>query len=246
MQVIDSSAIDSNDNIIKPSRILALPYIETESGIKTESEDIEIKEPVKKITREERRKARNEFLGKNNIEKNVEPEIQPEQMSYSNDPHSDYDGKLIFQWMRRDFDRIREKIEYCESPPISDYPEENMRIAMAVENYKEKGSFRDADKIKDYIESLMWYGKVNEGLFGQDDYILKETIEGYKEIHKHIVMLKDKGEGDEVLRLLNKLILCGARPLVVDETLMKETQYEPSSSEGGVYGGEFNQEEDGI
>lgn len=246
MQVINQQTSQVDDVITKP-KLLALPYYEIKEP-QTEEETVVIEQSRTEIqqrqSKKDRKKQVREFLGKRDEVKEFREEEKP--VMTHDDSYSAYDGELVRQWMRTDFDRIRNKIYYCETPPISDYPEEEMKIENAVKQYKSVGVFRDADKVKDYIESLMWYGKVNPDLFGTDNYILNETIEGYKEIYEKLMKLKGTGDGDEALRLLGKLITVAIRPLVIGETMMKETEYEPSASEGGVYGGEYNQDEDGI
>ena len=249
MQVAEDETSRLEEERIQQSKILALPYREiieeyVQEEPVQEEQPVETDKPIKK-PKQERKRERDEFL-KAVGGKDFRPQQQEEKPLMQADTHSDYDGKLIFQWMRIDFDRIRNKISYCETPQISAYPEENMRIKRTVNMYKQVGVFNDGNKVKNYIESLMWYGKVNPELFGADNYILNETIQGYKEIYDDLMKLENCGEGDEALVLLGKLILVASRPLVIDETLMKQTEYEPSSSEGGVYGGEYNQEEDGM
>lgn len=250
MQVIDEEP-HSMEEKVPQDKIPAMELIEDESPKEDIIETVETKEngPIKIIrkSKQDIKEEKRKFLGREKPRE--KPETKDEEQTEVTDQHLDdivstYDGKLILQWMQTDFEDIRSKIKYCESPPISDYPEENMRIESAVNDYKTKGVYRDGDKIKDYIESLMWYGKVNPNLFGGGNYILNETIQGYKKIYDELVATKDNGEEDNALRLLSKLILVGSRPLVIDKTLMKETEYEPSISEGGVMAGTFEPEGD--
>ena len=147
---------------------------------------------------------------------------------------------MLFRSMSEQLESVREWISYCRKPPISDDPHENREIRKQIENYKKVTLFHDADSIHDGIEGLMWYGIGNENLFGENNYLLNETIKGYKPIYDEITKLKGiEGKGDEALRWLGKLIICAARPLVVDELLIKDTEFEPSIGEGGVFAGDY-------
>lgn len=247
MQITDDNP-HSMDEKVPQDTIPALEFSDDSDVV--EEVKVEPKEQVqpiidKKQSRKNIQREKRKFLGREKDER-MKPEEheEPRQDVILDDIVSTYDGKLQLQWMQEDLESMRSRIRYCESPPISDYPEENMRIDNVVEEYKKNGVFRDASKIKDYIESLMWYGKMNRNLFGSANYLLNETIDGYKKIYDDLMKLKDAGEGDEALRLLAKLILVGSRPMVIDKTLMKETEYEPSISEGGVMSGTFEPEGD--
>lgn len=241
MQVLQ----DENEHqlLMKKLSVPALPFIEQ----KPETEEPvskKVSDGPPKLTKREKRLQRNEFLGKSNPSETIQPEqnteeFSPESFESTDDVHSEHDGKRLMGWMSDKLEGIRQKIEYCDSPPISDDPTENREIKKQIKQYKEVTQFRDADVIKDYIEGLSWYGKINPDLFGKENYLLNETIDGYKEIYEKILECKSMMEYDNALRYLNKLCICAARPLVVDELLMKETEFEPSNSEGGVSQGTY-------
>lgn len=240
MQVLQ----EDNDHqiLMKKLSVPALPFIEQKP---------EIEEPVKKvsdgppkISKRDKKNQRNEFLGKTGRPENVEPEVNTEDIptesfETTDDVHSEHDGKRLMGWMSDALEAIRQKIAYCDSPPISDDPTENREIKKQIKQYKEVTQYRDADSITDYIEGLSWYGKINPDLFGKENYLLNETILGYKEIYDKMMECKSLLNHDDALRYLNKLCICAARPLVVDELLMKETEFEPSISEGGVSQGTY-------
>lgn len=241
MQVLQ----DENDHqiLMKKLSVPALPFIEQKQ---------EIEEPVSKkvidgppkLTKREKRLQRNEFLGKSNPSEIIQPEQNTEEFTTESfeqvdDVHSEHDGKRLMGWMSDALEAIRQKLTYCDNPPISDDPTENREIKKQIKQYKEVTQYRDADSITDYIEGLSWYGKINPDLFGKENYLLNETILGYKEIYAKMMECKTMLNHDDAMRYLNKLCICAARPLVVDELLMKETEFEPSNSEGGVSQGTY-------
>lgn len=237
MQVLE----EENDHQLlmkKLSSVPALPFIEKRPDEKTTTSTETKEQP--RISKKEIRKQRNEFLGKIETQErfNEKSTVSNETISEEyrepiEDVHSEHDGKRLMGWMSDALEAIRAKIEYCKNPPISDDPTENREIRKQIQNYKTITQYNDADTITDYIEGLTWYGKINSDVFGNGNYLLDETIMGYKEIYTKIQECKSKLDHDGAMRYLNKLMICAARPLVVDELLMKETEFEPSISDSG-------------
>lgn len=240
MQILN----DENDHelLMKRMSVPALPFIEEKKLEPVETQK-RVKELPPRLSKKERRLQRDDFLSKNEVSEIIEPEVNTEEYSQSleqvDDIHAEHDGKRLMGWMSEELEKIRQRIEFCESPPISDDPTENREIRRQIKDYQEKTLYHNADKIVDYIEGLSWYGKINPDLFGSGNYLLNETISGYKDIYEKIKECKSNMDHDEALRYLNKLAICAARPLVVDELLMKETEFEPSVSEGGVSSGTY-------
>ena len=245
MQVTDDE--NAHQLLMKKLSIPALPFIE--ENMTSEEQEKPVSDDPPKLTKRERKSQRNEFLGRTGTSQRIESEENPEefveqQVEQVEDIHSEHDGKRLMGWMSDALETIRSKLEYIKNPPISDDPTENREIKKQVKNYKEVIQFTDADSIVDFIEGLSWYGKINPDLFGKANYLLNETILGYKEIYEKITDCKSKMLYDDGLRYLNKLCICAARPLVVDELLMKETEFEPSNSDSGVSQGTYEPQDE--
>jgi hypothetical protein len=194
---------------IPQNYIPALPFIDDTP----KEEEIPVEPQQQKIPRRERKDRLKEFLEK--TDKNEQESDEPFDMQLEDNSY--HDARRLMRVMSTDLEEMISYIKMCRKPPITDDWEENKQRRRQIEKYISDGIYNDADTVVDYIEALQWYGRVDTDMFGTSNYLLNETIKGYKQIYDELLQTKDKNKGNEALRLLNKLILCAMRPLVEDK-----------------------------